>query len=252
MESAAVSHKLNQYPRLLYSVSSKEFGNLSFQHSLLGPRETILNRKRFFSALDISPKHIVNVALVHGQKIYWVANKDKGRGSLSKSSLVSFYDGLACNLKETFLMVTIADCFPVFFFDPIKNCIGLVHAGWRGVLNNISKELVRTLQKKAGSNPKDIIAFIGPGLQPCHFEIQSDVFTPFFKHFGKKVAFKNREKKWLNLPLAIKIQLLELGLTEGNIEASPLCSYCERELFSSFRRDKDKYTAQGAIIGLFD
>ena len=41
-------------------------------------------------------------------------------------------DGLITDLKNVLLTTVHADCLPVYFFDPEKGVIGLVHAGWRG------------------------------------------------------------------------------------------------------------------------
>lgn len=250
MNFPVISHKLDQYSQIRYAVSTKKFGNLSFQHPFLPIKQTITNRKNFFAFFEIVPKKVINVALRHRTRILWATQYNQGQGALTKASLPSFYDGLATNQKNVFLMITVADCFPVLFFDPIREGIGILHAGWRGVLRNIPQKMIKLLQTKVSSNPKDIIAFIGPGLSECHFQVQNDVFFPFLKRFGKKVAFRSKGKLWLNIRLAIIEQLKEAGLRKNNIESSPLCTYCEEDLFSSFRRDKNLYTAQGAVIGL--
>ena len=175
-----------------------------------------------------------------------------GKGSLAQSALTSFYDGLITNEKNIYLMITTADCFPVFYFDPKKECVGLAHAGWRGILAGINRQMVAIFQKKAGSNPKDIKVFIGPGLQRCHFEVKKAVFDRFGRSFENNASFVKKNRLFVDLSQTIKIQLINEGIRPANIEKSDLCTYCENDLLSSYRRDKERYSAQGAIIGLFD
>ncbi|PIS42467.1 MAG: peptidoglycan editing factor PgeF [Candidatus Kerfeldbacteria bacterium CG08_land_8_20_14_0_20_40_16] len=246
------SNKLARFSNLKLAISTKRFGNLSFQHFYLNEEDTKQNRSQFFSALKIKANQVVNIALGHTARIFWVQKKDGGKGALNKSSLISFYDGLITVEKNLFLMITIADCFPVFYFDSQKECIGLTHSGWRGILACINRRMVADFKKRVKSNPKDILVYIGPGIQRCHFEVEKDVFNQFHSAFGEKIAFEKNNYFWVDLSEAIKVQLIESGIKEENIEQSAYCTYCEEKLFSSYRRDKKNYIAQGAIIGLID
>ena len=64
------------------------------------------------------------------------------------------------------LVTFYADCVPLFFVDPVKKAIGLSHSGWRGTVGKMGKVTVEKLVKEFGSDPKDILAAIGPSDLP--------------------------------------------------------------------------------------
>ncbi|MFA6271492.1 MAG: peptidoglycan editing factor PgeF [Patescibacteria group bacterium] len=250
MSKIITSKKLGIFPEIKIAVSTKSFGNQSLQHPWINEKETILNRSCFFDALNIKSDTVVNAELCHGKRIYWVQDQNQNKEFIEKKSFVKKFDGLATLQRGVFLMITMADCFPIFIYDPKKKCIAVLHAGWRGVVKNIAANGVETLKKKAGSIPSDLVVFVGPGIHTCHFEVGDNLAEQFTEMFGSNVVAVNGRHKSVDLTLAIKSQLISAGLDEGNIEISEYCTYCAETKFSSYRRDADKYIAQGAIIGM--
>ncbi len=59
-------------------------------------------------------------------------------------------DAIVTNKNDLALTVTVADCFPVYFFDPTKNIIALAHSGWRGTVFKSAQKTIKAM----GSNPK--------------------------------------------------------------------------------------------------
>ena len=198
----------------------------------------------------INPKAIVNVGLNHGNNIYWTEKGDRGKGALDKETIISNHDGLVSSDRNVFLMVTIADCFPVFYYDPINCCIGLVHAGWRGILKGIVEKPIEIMKKNSGSNSNKIAVFIGPGIHSCHFEVSDDIANQFEERFESNIVDNTKNRKFVDLTVAIKYQLELSGIKPNNIEIAPECTYCSDSMLSSYRRDKDDYVAQAAIIGM--
>jgi YfiH family protein len=139
----------------------------------------------------------------------------------------------------------VADCFPVYFFDPVSNTVGLAHSGWRGTVGNIAGEMVKAIAAKSA----DVIAGIGPGIQVCHFEIKDDILSEFVKY--PEAIINSEGKFFVDLPKIISRQLIEAGLKSQNIESSGECTFCLKEKYFSFRRDKPKNVeAMVAYIGL--
>ncbi len=93
--------------------------------------EAVQNRKTFFQNLGMSIEHMVSAVLTHGTQIVTVTEEDRGR-------IILATDGLTTNQADVILTVTVADCVPIYFFDPKNKAIGLAHAGWRGTLQNIA------------------------------------------------------------------------------------------------------------------
>lgn len=72
------------------------------------------------------------------------------------------------------LIVKTADCLPVLMFASDGSLCAAVHAGWRGVENEILRETIRTL-KNRGVNPAKLKVFIGPHIRQKSFEVDHDV-----------------------------------------------------------------------------
>ncbi len=72
------------------------------------------------------------------------------------------------------LIVKTADCLPVLMFATDGSLCAAVHAGWRGVENEILGETIRTL-KNRGVKPAKLKVFIGPHIRQKSFEVDHDV-----------------------------------------------------------------------------
>ncbi len=212
--------------KIAFGISEKKDGAMNLRLPILDER-CAQNRKDYFSLNNISTDNIVLSGLVHGTKVLVVDEKDMGKVMLET-------DGLITNKKNIFLTVTNADCIPIYFFDETKEVVGISHAGWRGVVKNISKALVEKMVSNFGTKPSDISAYVGPHLQKCHFEVKEDVLS----QFNEKFVIRNSGITTVDLLSMIKEQLLETGITSQNITSSNECTYCEKEKYFSYRRDR--------------
>ena len=139
----------------------------------------------------------------------------------------------------TCVVVQVADCVPVLLFDPVKKVIAAVHAGWRGTMKEIARKTVEMMKQEFDCDPQDMIGGIGPSIGPCCFEVQKNVFhlANIIYSAREAVVIKRREKTFINLWQANKIQLQRAGLLESNIELTELCTACETEEFFSARKE---------------
>jgi len=80
-------------------------------------------------------------------------------------------DALVTVLRQVPLVIRVADCGPVFFYDPVQRAIGLAHSGRRGTEGNIVSETIACLQKTFGSKPEDLWVELGACIRPPHYEI---------------------------------------------------------------------------------
>jgi YfiH family protein len=161
-------------------------------------------------------------------------------------------DGVITNVPEVLLTTVHADCLPVYFFDPEKKAIGLVHAGWRGSVLGIAAKAARKMADVFSCRPEDIRAFIGPGISRCCFETGPEVIQAFREafDFADEFAEPKGEKYNIDLKGINKRQLLREGLEEGHIAVSAHCTCCEPELFCSYRREGGTYKRMGAGLCL--
>jgi len=143
-------------------------------------------------------------------------------------------DGFVTNVPGIALAVRTADCLPIFLFDPRKQAIGIIHAGWKGTQQRIAVAALETMQREYGSQPQDILAMFGPCIRRCCYEVGEDFGETFpdetFVRFGKY---------FLDLPLVNRTQMLDAGVLLEHIQDDDVCTDCEDELFS-YRREGEQ------------
>jgi YfiH family protein len=176
-------------------------------------------------------------------------------------------DGLITATPGLLLGIQTADCLPVILVDSRSHAIGVFHAGWRGTLKRIVEKGVGEMHRCFGTNPRDLKAAIGPGIQGCCYEVGDEVRTKFESQFeyGASLFREIKEsdpvrekypllflsarapghsdlpkKIFLDLVEANRQQLLAAGVPAKNIEASPLCTNCHPELLFSYRAERGK------------
>ena len=157
-------------------------------------------------------------------------------------------DGMITNLRGVLLTTVHADCLPVYFFDPFKNVIGLVHAGWRGTDAGIAAKAVALMNSEFRCMPEDIYVTIGPGISKCCFEVGPEVYEQFSGNwdFIDEFAEKKGDKYYIDLKGINRRQLEDMGVPSVNIETSSHCTCCEPETFCSYRREGGTYKRMGA------
>jgi YfiH family protein len=132
-------------------------------------------------------------------------------------------DGLIGS-TNTPLAVLTADCIPLVMIG--KNTHAIIHAGWKGLQNNI---LANPLIKEM----KPFYAYIGPHIRSIHYEVQEDLKD----NFPRSHSFLNIDHKvFFDLTKEITQQLKDI-YQDIKIEDCQICTFSNQN-FSSFRRNK--------------
>jgi len=232
---------LKKYKNLILGISEKDDGSMKFLGKIIN-NKAIRNRKLYLDKNKINSKKVVAVWPKHTDEIRAVTENDTGK-------VIENIDGLITNIKDLYLSITAADCLPIYFYDFKKEVIGIAHAGWLGVLKNISGKMIAAAINKYSSNPKDIQVYIGPHIQKCHFEVKDDVARKFIKY--KDAIIKKDSKIFINLSEVAKEQLVKARVLEKNINISHECTFCLADKYFSNRREKLKdIQAMIAYIGM--
>ena len=178
--------------------------------------------------LGIDAKWVVSPLLAHGTNVKVADEHDRGKA-------IPDTDALVTNKSNVFLTVTVADCLPIYIYDPEHNAIALTHAGWRGMAGNIIKNTVETLKKTYDSSVSSLVIAIGPHIGGCHYEVGNDVARQFDQYRG--TIRTNDGRKFLDLGSVAIHQFSSLGVDPRQISADGVCTY-EADNFFSYRRDK--------------
>lgn len=186
-------------------------------------------------------------------------------------------DGLITNVPGIALAVMTADCFPILLADKKNKVVGTFHAGWRGTVQRIAEKGLGIMRREFGTQPEDVLAAIGPGIQQCCYEVGDDLKDQFesqfaygaglfceVKHYDAvhekyPLLFMNMRapghgdqciKLHLNLREANRRQLLEVGVPQNQISALEQCTSCDTRQFYSHRAEKGRTGRMMALIGI--
>jgi YfiH family protein len=186
-------------------------------------------------------------------------------------------DGLITNTPGLLLAIQTADCLPVILVDRKNRAIGVFHAGWRGTVKRIVEKGIGEMRRYFGSDPRNMTAAIGPGVQGCCYRVGDEVRTKFEMQFDYaaelfrevKESDPVREKYpllfltarapghselpvslYLDLVEANRRQLIAVGVPAKNIDAMASCTACHTDLFFSHRTEKGITGRMMAVAGV--
>lgn len=206
------------------------------------------NRRRIASAIGVDVDALTYTHQTHTTNVAVVEAKDRGRRFMET-------DGMVTNVPGICLVTFYADCVPLFFVDPVHKAIGLSHSGWRGTVNKMGKVTVETMQRQYGTDPKQIVAAIGPSICQDCYEVSREVIEEFEANFDEslwpELFYKKENGRYqLDLWKANQAVLLEAGIAKENIAVTNLCTHCNPELLFSHRSTGDKRGNLSAFLGL--
>lgn len=234
---------IKKYPELLIAVSTKDGGVSSEPYFLnlglsVGDKEENVseNRKRFFEHLNIPLDRVVMQKQIHSENINVV----------SEPCFIHDSDALITNEKNLFLAISIADCIPVFLYSHDKKVVAGIHSGWKGTEYKISLKVVQRMINEYEVNPSELIAYIGPGISVERYEVSKEVA----EKFNQSSYRLENGKYFLDLKKDIYEQLISVGLKEENIEVTSYCTFRDKELFHSHRREKGLTGRMFGVIGM--
>ena len=228
--------------------------NLGFKRG--DDAQTVMrNFQRMSQATGIYVGDMVFSDQVHGDRILYVDQQYRGSG-IVKQPMLEQVDGLITDKKHVALVTFHADCVPLFFLDPVREVIGLAHAGWKGTLKKIGASMIRRMQEDHDCDPADILVGIGPSIGPCCFEVDADVYRPFREAFPAEAGTMilpaaSEEKRYLDLWQANEAALLEAGVTKAHITVTDLCTKCHPDYYFSHRFMGNRRGTMAAFLELY-
>ena len=148
------------------------------------------------------------------------------------SMLTEAADAVFITTPNRAVLMSTAECSPVFFTDPNCKTAALAHAGGKGIDQRISEKVMDVFSHHGTKAPSDIRVWIAPSSGPCCYRLKE---ANQAKH-PKWQQFVQQETSGLfkiNLWGALKAQLLRSGILEEHIAESHICTACNtRDFFS--------------------
>lgn len=212
------------------------------------------NYHRIAKSIGVKCENMVLSQQTHTTNVRVVTEKDKGKGIVKPLDYTDV-DGMVTNIHGICLVTFYADCVPLYFVDPVQKAIGLSHSGWRGTVGKIGKETIRKMEEQYGSDPKDILAAVGPSICKDCYEVSEDVILEFQKNFKErywKDLFYRKEngKYQLDLWKANEIIFKESGILPEHIAVTNVCTHCNSEILYSHRTSGDRRGNLAAFLAL--
>jgi polyphenol oxidase len=251
---------MSQYPSLVAGITSKNDGyskgefnslNLGF-HVGDVLKDVQANRKKISTQIGFPLNSWVGAKQTHDNLIRKVTIKDRGKGSETYDDSFLGTDGFYTNENGILLTLCFADCVPLFFIAPEKGMIGAAHAGWKGTVKEIAKNMVE-LWEQEGITPEQIFVAIGPSICEKCYIVDKHVIE-FVQKILEDVEKKpynriNDNQYSLNLREVNYLILRKAGVPEQNILMTEFCSCCDQDQFFSHRRDQGQTGRMLSFIG---
>lgn len=156
--------------------------------------------------------NIVAAEQVHGNRVAVVRDL--------RIRYIPKVDALVTNLIDVPLVIRVADCGPIYLYDPVRRVVGLVHSGRKGTELNILAETVRVMNESYGTEAADLTVLLGPCIRPPHFEV--------------------------NFAATIGQQALKLGI--GDYQDTGLCTAANLDRYYSYRLERGQTGRMWAVL----
>lgn len=225
-----------KYPEIIAVMSENKDGSMKlFKNSY----KNAMNRNIFFKSIGINSDRVISAGIANGINVKII--------SANSMKVIYGTDGLVTNRKNVFLSITVADCIPVYIYEPENGILGIAHCGWRGIVNGIIKNSYYKITE-LGGRADNLEVALGPGICKSHFEIKEDVLDKFSDY--SEFIIQRDDKIFVDLKGIIKKQLGYFQIKSADIEDNAECTF-ESDKYFSFRRNKPEIVeAMIAIIGI--
>ena len=212
-------------------VSKENFHSLNCAFNSGDAKENVLKNRELVRKKFSKFKKIVLMNQVHSNKVILVDKKHKK---------ILNVDGMVSKRKDLCLGILTADCAPIIILG--QTYYGIVHAGWRGLVNDILLNAVN-LFKDQGESGKNLNIFVGPHLKKNSFEVKNDFISSIQKKKINPELFteKKEGKIYFDFSKLIKKKIQDLNIR--NFSISNIDTFKNNKKFFSYRF----YTKKGII-----
>ncbi|MBL7934133.1 MAG: laccase domain-containing protein [Bacteroidia bacterium] len=213
-------------------ISTGAFASLNLGGSLDEGSNIQTNRELALKALGLDSGQLHTLKQVHGNTVC-IPGSQPQEG-----------DALVSNNAGEILAISIADCYPLLFHDPVNKVIGAAHAGWRGTVGGIAGKTVEAMCRM-GAKTENIHVAIGQGICRDNFEVGTEV-TDEFRNAGFPEKYLTENK--IDLVRCNLFILHKYNIPAQNTWAMERCTF--EPDFYSHRRDKGITGRMWGIISL--
>lgn len=230
------SENLSKIPGIVHGFFDNSFGNMSTK---ITDRLSyvIKNRLSAMHYLNLNNNNFILAPLEHTNNVLFV---DKNN---LNTYLQENYDALVTDLENVVLAVTYADCVPIIMATEKASIIAIIHAGWRGIQQNIIKNTIDLIR---ANTTESLYASIGPCISQESFMVEKDV-ADRFDIYNKNIIFNTSNNKYFIDLLSIVIKQIK---DENINNIDKVGGYTDKDLqkYFSYRIQKNKSGRHIALV----
>ncbi len=150
-------------------------------------------------------------------------------------------DGLVRPPPGCLLVVTVADCVPVYLVEAESGHVALLHAGWRGVAAGILRRGVESMIAGSSGSLASLRLHLGPAICGDCYEVGPEVLT--------MLGLDADGSAQVDLRQVLRRQAAEIGIPPACVTSSRRCTRCEADSFHSYRAAGDEAGRMAAFLG---
>lgn len=207
------------------------------------------NRDRILSALGLRQyrSRVTTADQVHGSRVETITEKRAGAGAYASTGFgdvpVAATDALVTAAAGVPLLLLFADCVPIVLVAP-GPVVAVVHAGWRGALDEVARKAASELARIAGCDPSALLGYIGPHIGHCHYPVDERILSQFVNTFDTVARAKSGG---LDLDAVVRRSLTDAGVSLWRITSLGACTAEETGRFYSYRAEFGRTGRHGAF-----
>ncbi len=209
------------------SDSKKPYNFLNL--GVFGSDEQAPSNVKLFSQSQNLPHPLVFLKQTHSNKVVEYIKPPKKHGESIADACFTRKKGIICSVLS-------ADCLPVLITDKQATVVAAVHCGWRGLYADILKNTIL----KLNVNPANLQCWLGPCISYKPYRVD-EKFREIFVNKEAQLShcfYRNKKDGWhADLKKIALLQLEKLGVND--ITQTPYCTYDNKYLFYSYRRDQE-------------
>ena len=233
------SKLLNSFTNITHAFTTKASGNLAF-HVNDRYENVLKNHELLASTLKYKKQTLIHMKQIHSNIVHIVDENDNFDNPPTCDALIT-------DRLNTPLMVMVADCSPILFYDSKLHIIAVAHAGREGAFKNIIQNVISTFKETYNSSTNDIYVSIGASICKNCYKI-SDKLYKEAKKLNLDFAITIKQNSYyLDISKILKKQLLNSKIDKNKIEISNECTCCNNDKYFSYRANNTTGRVCGVI-----
>ncbi len=208
-------------------VSHKPFESLNLGFHVGDDEKNVKKNHEMIRSVFGTNSQLYHMDQVHSKRVCEIGKRED----------IPSCDALMTDQNDKILMVMVADCVPLLFFDTKHHSIAAIHAGRAGAFENIVLQTFQTMQSSYGTSADELVVSMGPHIRSCCYEVGEEIFQAAQELDLQSFIEIRHEKYFLDMLGIIKQQLKDIGVKDSNIEEKATCTACDTSNFFSYRKE---------------